>query len=69
MANDRLDKYIYKMKTSCINKKAYRTERYAWEVAKKMQEKYGVPFHCYWCKICGNYHLTRKPVNGKQKVF
>lgn len=45
----------------CLRKRAYRTLEIAERECKKISEKSGIQFYIYWCKLCGNYHLTKQP--------
>lgn len=63
-----LDKWVHSFKSSCLCKHSYRTAGYAEEVAKKVYRERGVELHCYWCNICGKYHLTKRlPKNKKEE--
>ena len=64
------EKWIKQFVTGCIRKKPYRTLAHAQNVANQRFKKTGVVFHCYYCNICGCYHLTRrKPGKWRRGVF
>lgn len=65
-------KCTYKWKyRSCGSKKRYRTESEAKHTARNCQRyRPGQKLHCYFCPICGGWHLTRAPWNDRgEKVF
>ncbi len=56
----KLDSWAKSFTRSCLTKKAYRTSGYAKEVADKVFRERGVVLHCYYCKECGMFHLTKR---------
>lgn len=63
MVDKRLENWVKQFKNGCVNKKAYRTLGFAQEVAKKIQRERGIELHCYLCRDCGAYHLTKRKSN------
>ena len=64
MVDRRLDKWVNSFLKGCVTKKAYKSLGLAEEVAKRVLKERGITLHCYWCKECGCYHLTRKKSKG-----
>lgn len=47
---------------SCFGKSAYRTEEIAEKYKAKAEEARGITLRVYSCKICKQFHLTKKPL-------
>lgn len=62
-----------KVLRSCLRKQKYRTESFAKEMAARVTEtnrkKVWPPARYYYCKYCGNYHVTKRPLNGANLIL
>lgn len=64
MAHD-VNEWAARVKRSCFGKCRYRTVEMAKKVAKDALNKRGIELHCYYCPLCGCYHLTKsKDIRG-----
>ncbi len=70
MKKSKLDNWVKRFSTGCLNKKVYKTLGAAKQMAKNVLKKNNVILHCYVCPDCFNYHLTKKNIkNWKNKIF
>lgn len=53
----RMSRQTFRMLNQCLRKRKHRTEAKAKEVAEKMAEHHGRPFHAYWCDVCQHWHV------------
>ena len=67
MADKRLERWVKNFANGCVKKKAYKSLGMAQSVAAKVKKERGVELHCYYCKECGCYHLTKN--KSKRNIF
>jgi len=57
----------------CARKKRYRSQAEAHSMANVAFQQRGTRLHCYFCSLCGGYHLTKRTrvnnINNSGRVF
>lgn len=56
-SSDHAADLAYRDELGCHGKKPYRSRERATERARKMRDKYGVPFEAYHCRLCHAWHI------------